>query len=98
LEGADQVFVDAHQGAGVVELSAIVGRRKNGDELSLREELVALFDHLVRAADQVQVVLLAEDLNIVRAKGERHASLVLPPALSVLVGVRPQQVAEKSWI
>ena len=87
LEGADQIVVDAHQGSRVVELSAVVGGRKDGDKLSFSEELVALFHHLMRPAHQVQIMLLAEHLHIVRSKGERHSSLVFTPALSVFVRV-----------
>jgi hypothetical protein len=51
LEGADQVLVHAHQGTGIVELSAVIGRREDGNQLSLREELVAFLHHLVRSAN-----------------------------------------------
>ena len=60
LETAHQSIVDAHQGAGVVELTAIVGRREQSDELSLGEKLVAIFDDLVSSADQVDIVLFVE--------------------------------------
>ena len=49
LEGAHEVLVHSHHGPGVVELSAIVGRTKDGDELPLAEELVAVLNDLVRA-------------------------------------------------
>lgn len=42
---------------GVVKLAAVVGRGEERDELPLGEELVAVLDDLVRAADQVELVL-----------------------------------------
>lgn len=49
LEGAHERLVHAHHGAGVVKLSAVVRSREQGDELPLREKLVAIFHHLETA-------------------------------------------------
>jgi hypothetical protein len=46
LEGAHQRVVHAHHGAGVVELAAVVGRREDGHQLALGEELVPVLHHL----------------------------------------------------
>jgi hypothetical protein len=48
LEGAHECLVDAHHGAGVLKLAAVVGRRENGHQLALGKELVALLDHLAK--------------------------------------------------
>lgn len=48
---------------GVIKLAAVVGRREERDELPLRKELVAVLDHLMRAADQVELVLRQELTN-----------------------------------
>lgn len=48
------------------------------------------------ATDQVQIVFFAEDLDVVWSEGEGDSSLVLSPALRVLIWVRPQQVTEQS--
>jgi hypothetical protein len=56
LEGAHEVGGDHHDGPGVVELAAVVGRREDGQQLPVGLELVAILHHLVRAADQVQPV------------------------------------------
>ena len=46
LEGTKQRLVDAHHRAGVVELATVVWCREEGDQVSLREELVPVFDDL----------------------------------------------------
>lgn len=46
LEGAHEGLIHAHHGARVVELPAVVGRREEGHELALGEELVAVLHHL----------------------------------------------------
>ena len=98
LEGADQVFVDAHQGTRVVELSTVVGCGEDGDQLPFCEEFVALLDHLMGAADQVEVVLLAKDLHVVWSEGKGHSSFVLSPSLRIFVRIRPQQIAQQARI
>ena len=46
LEGAHESLVNAHHGAGIVELPAVVGRREDGHQLPLGKELVAILNHL----------------------------------------------------
>ena len=47
LKAALQVLVDAHHRAAVVELAAVVGRRKDSHEATVGEELVSILDDLV---------------------------------------------------
>lgn len=47
LKGTHQRFVDAHHGARVVELPAVVRRREECDQLTFRKELITVLDHLV---------------------------------------------------
>ena len=98
LEAAHESVVDAHHSACVVELTAVVGCGEQRDQLPLREELVAVFNHLMGAADQVDVVLLVEGRDNLLPEGERDSTVVLAPALHVLVGVRPEQVAEEPGV
>jgi hypothetical protein len=58
LERAQQALVDAHHGASIVKLAAVVGSTEKGDELAFREELVTIFDDLMSAADEIHVMLL----------------------------------------
>eukprot|EP00964_Phaeocystis_antarctica_P076659 scaffold47411_cov57-Phaeocystis_antarctica.AAC.1 len=95
-EGAHQAFVNRHDRAGVVEFAAIVGRREDGDELPVSEELVAVLHDLVRAHHQVEVVLLEKARHHVRAEGVRHAAVVLCPARDVRVRVGPEQVTKQA--
>ena len=46
VEGAHERRVDGHDRARVVELPTIIGRREQRDQLTLREELVAVLDDL----------------------------------------------------
>jgi len=66
--------------------------------LALREELVAVLDNLVSTADEVHVVFLEESRHDIRPEGERDTTIVFAPAGDILVGIRPQQVAEKTAV
>ena len=48
--------------------------------------------------DEVHVVFLQEARDDIGTKGKGHAAVVLAPSSNVLVGVRPQQVAEKAAV
>ena len=50
--------------------------------------------HLMRTADEVEVVPVQEFGHHVGPERERHAAVVLAPAAHVFVGVAPQEVAE----
>ena len=53
--------------------------------------------YLVSPTDEVQVVAVEELADHVGAEGEGDAAVVLPPALHVLVRVRPQQVTQQAF-
>ena len=59
----------------------IIGRGEERDELALGKELVAVLDDLVRAAYEIQVVLVQELGHNLHAEGERHAAVVWCPYL-----------------
>ena len=98
LEGAHEGLVDGHHGSGVVELSAVVRGGEEGDELPAGEELVSVLDDLVGTADEVEVVLVQELGDDVLSEGEGDAAVVLAPAVNVLVGVGPEQIAKKAGV
>lgn len=58
LEGAHEGLVHAHHRARVLKLAAVVGCRKDGDQLALGEKFVALLDNLraPRAAGSSHIV------------------------------------------
>jgi len=53
--------------------------------------------YLVGSADEVQVVAVQELADHISSKGEGDTTVVLPPALDVLVWVRPQQITQEAW-
>jgi hypothetical protein len=61
--------------------TAVVGRREDGDQLTLCKELIAVLHHLVCSADEVHVVLVQKFLHHLRAKREGDTSVVLAPPL-----------------
>ncbi|GIX60680.1 ABC1 family protein [Babesia caballi] len=98
LERAHERLVDAHHRPRVVELAAVVRRAEERDQAPLGKKLVAVLHHLVRAADEVQLVLDQKVDHNVGAEGERNAAVVLAPARGVWVGVAPQQVAQEPGV
>lgn len=79
-------------------ITAVVGSAEQRDELSFREELVAVFDDLVGATYQIEVVFVQELADDLRAEREADAPVVLAPAHLVLVGVGPEQIAEQTLV
>jgi hypothetical protein len=93
LERAEQALVDTHHSTGIVKLATVIGRTEQRDQLTLGEELVAVFHNLMRTANQVHVMLLQKARDYVRAKSERHTAIVLTPAGNVLIRIGPQKIA-----
>jgi hypothetical protein len=98
LEGAEQTFVHAHHGAGVVELATVVGGAEQRNELTLGEELVAILYDLMCTADEVHVVFLEEAGDDVWAEGEGNSTVILGPPSDVLVRIRPEEIAEQAAV
>jgi hypothetical protein len=46
LEGAHERVIDAHHGAGIVELATVVGGGEQRHELALGKELIAILHNL----------------------------------------------------
>jgi hypothetical protein len=75
--------------------------------MPFREELVSILDDLHRrdqvrprrrdetylmpAADEVEIMLLKEPGNDVRAEGERDTTAIFSPPMNISVGVRPAE-------
>lgn len=93
MEFAAERGVYLHDGGVVVELSAVVGSREDGDQSAVTEELEALLHDLVGSADEIDLVLLAESGHHVRTKDIGNASFIGLPASDSL-GIRPQEIAE----
>ena len=52
--------------------------------------------YLMGPTDEVEVVSVEELAHHVRPKGEADPTIILTPALNILVRVRPQQVTQQS--
>ena len=79
----------------IVGRAAVVGRRKQGDQVPLRKPLKPVHHALVRAHDELQVVVLAERFDAVGPKrDEARPARARLHTLDRVVGggVRPQQV------
>ena len=98
LERAEQTLVDAHHCTGVVELSTVVRRGEQRDELPLREELISILHNLMRTADEIHVVLLQETRHDIRTKREANSAVVFAPSGNILVGVGPQEIAKETAV
>ena len=86
-ERAHEALIDGHHCARIIELATIIGRREDGHELPVGEELVAVLDDLVRTHDQIKVVLLQKFADDVGAKSVRDAAIVLRPTRNIGLGV-----------
>uniref|UniRef100_A0A1I8JA28 TOG domain-containing protein n=1 Tax=Macrostomum lignano TaxID=282301 RepID=A0A1I8JA28_9PLAT len=87
LKATHQSLINAHHGPGIVKLAAIVGRGEQRHQLALGKELVAVLNHLMGPADEVQIVLVQELGHHLGA--EAHG---------LLVRVGPQQVAQQTLV
>lgn len=67
-----KVGADNHDCPCIVELTAIVGCGEDGQQLPVRVELVSIFHHLMRPADQIQIVSMEEIQYYVLSEGIRH--------------------------
>ena len=72
---------------------AVVGRREDGDESAVGEELVAVLWHLVAAYDQVKTHVAVEVPHDVGAEHLEHAARTVRVVGYGRVGVGPEQVA-----
>lgn len=60
--------------------------------------MVAVFDHLVGPANEIEIVFLQELGNLIRAEGVRDAPVVLAPASYVGVRIRPKEVTQETLV
>lgn len=58
LETAHKGVINTHHSTSIIEFTAVVGSREEGDQLSLCEKLIAVFNDLMSTANKVNVVLL----------------------------------------
>ena len=96
IELAHHILIDAKNCSEVEELSAVVGCGEDGDEFAFECEFVALFDDLVRAADEVEVVSGEEVVYYIPTVIVSDASFyVVCPAFDGRFGVGPEHVRDQ---
>jgi hypothetical protein len=66
--------------------------------LSFGEKFIPLFDHLMRSANEIDVLLFEEVGYDIRPEDETYATFVLAPAIDAFLGVRPEEVTEEPLI
>ena len=98
LERAHEGLVDGHHGTSVIELTAVVGSREEGDELALGEELVTVLNDLMGAADEIELLFLEEMSDDISTEGERDSTVGFVPAGDLFVGIGPKQITEQSSV
>lgn len=60
--------------------------------------LVSIFNNLVRATDQVQIILPKELSDNVATIGEGHTPVVLSPPVNCVIGVGPNEITQQAGI
>jgi len=90
LKAAHQRLINAHHGARVVKLATIVRCTKKCDKLAALEEFVAVFDHLMSAANQIDVMLLVKLSNHLLTKCERDSTVIVTIGFDTSFRVRPK--------
>jgi hypothetical protein len=75
---ADAICLRLEDGEGVAEL-AVVGGREEGDELAVGDVLVSVLHHLVRPAQDVQLLRAEEVRRDVGVEGVGHAAFLAGP-------------------
>lgn len=98
LERTKQALINTHHRTSIVEFSTIVRSAEQCYKLSLREKLITILDDLMRTAYQIHVVFLKETRDDIGTKRERDTTVVFAPTRDVLVGIGPEEVAQKTAI
>ena len=66
--------------------------------MSLGKEFVAVFHHLMGTADEINIVLFVESTDDLLPESEGNTTIVFTPALNILVGVGPEEIAEETSV
>jgi len=94
LERAQQALINTHHCTSVIKFTTVIGRGEQGDELSLGEEFVTVFNDLVSTTYEVHVMLLQKSRDNIRAECERDTTVIFTPASDILIRVGPKEIAE----
>jgi len=97
LERAKEVLADGHHSSRVVELAAVVGRRKHRHQLPVRHELVPILYNLMCAAYEIQVVTVQKLFDDIRPECKADSAIVIAPAMGFDIRIAPQYVAIEAF-
>ena len=98
-ELAHELAVDVHNGGIIVEISAIVLGTENGDKLLVfSEEAITIFHDLVTTADQIEIMLPEELLQLRPTEDVATATFILLPVSYVFIRVIPEQISHQALV
>jgi len=66
---------------GIVKLATVVRCRKDSDQLTFVEELIAVFHHLMGSANEIYIVFFKKKVHYFGTESIGDASFVFHPAL-----------------
>lgn len=98
LKAAHERLVDRHHGGCVVEFSTIVWRREHRDEFPSCEELISIFDYLVGANNEIQLMLAKKLFDDIFPICEADASIIVSPTIHALARIRPYDITQETGV
>lgn len=96
-KGILEVLVDFHDGCLVAASVAVVGCRKDGNNVTLLRPVESVHDQLMCSCHQCQAIVVVERFRNVLAKRVARTSWRDAPSTSV-IWVRPQQVTHRTFV
>jgi len=87
LERTEQTLIHTHHSSSVIKLAAVIRRTEKCHQLSFREKLVPVFDHLMCSADKVHVMFLQKSRYDIWTECEGDAAIVFTPPSDVFIWV-----------
>ena len=99
LKAAHQCFIYTHYRAIVVELSAVVGGRKDCHELSASKKLVAILLDLVASCYKIDIELLGEVGHYIFIEYVAYSAFTFRPVLvHAFFWICPEHVAQQALV
>ena len=90
LKAAHKSLINAHHCTRVVKLTTIVRCTEESNKLATLEKFVAVFDDLMRTADQIDVMFLVKLSHHLLTKCKGDTTIVVAICLDTSFRIRPQ--------
>lgn len=97
-EATSQVLSHFHQAPVVFKHSAVVGGAEDGHQLPIGEELIAIINHKMTSANEINFIFVTEIFHNLLIEGEADSSLILFPVNIGLLGVTPEEITKQASI